>query len=88
MQVESVLLSAGITIFSLGLLIVSLISYRKHRNMRLLFISIILLTLLIKGMLFTVHVFLVEIPALETSVFNGVFDFIILLLLFIATVKR
>ena len=91
MQIEVIAISAGITIFSLGLLIVSLVSYKKYKNSKLLFITLVFFVLLIKGILFSVSLFFPELSMINSllfSIYGGLFDLTILVLLFIATLKR
>lgn len=91
MQIEVIAISAGITIFSLGLLIVSLVSYKKYKNSKLLFITLVFFVLLIKGILFSVSLFFPELSMINSllfSIYGGLFDLTILILLFIATLKR
>jgi hypothetical protein len=91
MELEGIIISAGVTIFSLGLLIVSLASYRKYHSSKLFFISGVFVILFIKGILFTLSLFFPELTFLNTilySIYGGLFDLIILILLFIATLKR
>ena len=89
-QTETIIISACITIFSLGMLIVSSLSYKKYKNTKLLFISLLFVVLLIKGLLLSISLFydlsLIE-PILKGS-YSGIFDLIILLLLFMATLKK
>jgi len=90
MQIEGIIINACITMLSLGLLIVSLASYRKHRNLKLLFISLVFIVLLIKGILLSLSLFY-PLPSLDYIIYGtytGLFDLAILLLLFIATLKR
>jgi hypothetical protein len=91
MELEGIIISAGVTIFSVGLMIVSLASYKKYRNSKLLFISCVFIVLFIKGILFSLSIFFPEISILHTilySIYSGLFDLIILILLFVATLKR
>jgi len=91
MQFDFIAISAGITIFSLGLLIVSIASYKKFNNPKLLFVSFVFIILLIKGILFTLSMFYPELSSIRTllfSMYSGLFDFAILLFMFIATIKR
>lgn len=88
MQLEEIIISAFVTIFSLGLLAVSLASYRKYRNMKLLFVSLVFLIFLVKGILMSLSLFFGDIVALDSILYNGLIDLGILLLLFIATLKR
>jgi hypothetical protein len=91
MEIEEIIIAASITIFSLGLLIVSFLSYKKYRKLRLLFISIVFTVFLIKGILSTLLIFGVEVPLVPSllhGTYSGLFDVIILILLFVATLKR
>jgi hypothetical protein len=88
MEIESIIINAGITIFSLGLLAISLASYKKYKNMKLLFIGIVFLVFLVKGILLSLEIFYSEIISISSSTYWGLFDLIILILLFIATLKR
>ena len=86
MEIEGILLSASITIFSLGLFIISLVSYVKYKNKKLLFVSIAFFIFLVKGIMMSANVFFEEFTM--TMFFLGVFDLLILILLFVATLKR
>ena len=91
MEVEQIVLSACITIFSLGLLVVSLASYQKYKNVKLLVVSIVFLVFFVKGFLMSLRVFFSELSWVDGIVsgsYNGVFDLFVLVLLFIATLKR
>lgn len=91
MNIEEVIISASVTILSIGLLAVSLASYRKYLNPKLAFISGVFFVFLIKGILYTLAVFqpdFIVIREFIFSIYNGVFDAVMLVLLFIATIKR
>ena len=91
MQFDGIAISAGITIFSLGLFLVSFVSYRKYKNPKLLFINFVFIVLLIKGILFSVSLFFPELSFINSflySIYGGLFDLAVLVLLFIATLKR
>ena len=88
MDILTLIMSAFITIFSLGLLMVSVASYRKYKNGKLVFISLVFVLFLIKGVLLSISLFVPEHTVVPTG-FNGMlFDLIILILLFLATLKR
>jgi len=87
MGIEQALISSVITIFALGLLLVTLRSFYHTRNTYLLFIIVVFIVFLIKGILLSISIFNTEI---DTSV-SGlliVFDVIILLSLFLGTLKK
>lgn len=88
MEIQDIIISAFITIFSMGLLAVSLASYKKYKNLKLLFVSCVFLVFLIKGILLSINLFYEEINLLNSTFNIGLFDLIILILLFIATLKR
>ena len=88
MELQLVIISAFITIFSLGLFIISLTSYRKYKNQKLLFVCLVFLVFLLKGILLSIQLFTNEFPLLNDSTSSGLFDLMILILLFIATLKR
>lgn len=85
MEIETVI-SASLTVLSIGLLTISLISYFKYRNSKLLFVSLVFLFFLLKGIILTINIFIVELSNL-LNIF-GVFDVLILVILFASTFKR
>jgi len=88
MEIYEIVISALITIFSIGLLVVSLASYKKYKNLKLLFVSLIFGILLIKGILLSIGLFNEDYLFLNSMPYSGLFDLGILVLLFIATLKR
>ena len=88
MEIGSIILSACVTIFSLGLLIVSLVSYKKYKNPKLLFVCIVFIVFFVKGVLLSINVFYEDLVVLTSVISIGIFDLLILILLFIATLKR
>lgn len=88
MELESIIMDACVTIFSLGLLIVSLLSYRRYKNAKLIFVSLIFLVFFIKGILLSLSLFNEQMTSMLSNPYVGLFDLVILVLLFIATLKR
>ena len=88
MNLENIVISAFITIFSLGLFAVSIASYRKYKNLKLLFVSFVFLVFLVRGLLLSLSLFNDDIAVFFSGTYVGLFDLIILILLFIATLKR
>jgi len=88
LNVESIVLNACITVFSLGMLIVSLISYKKSRNSKLIFVSFAFLIFFIKGMIQSLGLFYIELASMNSNIYLKLFDLSILIFLFIATLKR
>jgi hypothetical protein len=88
MEISSILCSATITILSLGLFVVSLLSYRAYKNSKLLFVSIVFLVFCVKGILFSIGLFYNAFAGFTLTIQSSIFDVFILILLFIATLKR
>ena len=90
-SIEQIILSACVTIFSLGLLVVSLASYRRYRNGKLLVVSTVFFVFLVKGVLMSLSLFSPGFSVFDVLVsgsYNGLLDLVILVLLFVATLKR
>ena len=88
MDVESVIISSSVTILSLGLLLLALAGYKKYKNIKLIFVSLVFVVLLVKGILFSFGLFNEDVVELLSFPYVGIFDLIILILLFISTLKR
>lgn len=88
MDVQNILISACITVFSIGLFGISLLSYNKSKNKKLLFVSIVFLIFIIKGIVSSIALFNSEYSSFLSFTYTGFFDLIILVLLFMATLKR
>ncbi|MCX6666050.1 MAG: hypothetical protein NT038_08360 [Euryarchaeota archaeon] len=89
MTLEQLVISAFITMFSLGLFIISLASYRRYKNVKLLVVSLVFLVFLVKGILLSLGLFSEDILRIVSSATaGGLVDVLILGLLFIATLKR
>ena len=88
MEFESIIIDACITVFSLGLLIVSLLSYRKYKNVKLLFVSIVFFVFFVKGIVFSLGLFNNQFAGILSNPYIGLFDLLVLVLLFMATLKR
>ena len=86
--IESIIINAFITIFALGLFIVSFASYRKYKNVKLIFVSLVFLVLLCKGLLLSLSLFVEGLPKISNHPYVGLFDLLILIFLFTATLKR
>ena len=88
MTIEGVILFASITIFSLVLLIISLLSYWKYGKLRRLFISIILFMFFTRAVLLSLGLFYTQVEAFTSSVYIWVFDLAILAALYITSLKK
>ena len=88
MEIQSIVISAAITIFALALLIISLLSYWKYKNKKLLLISLVFLFFLIRGALLSLSIFYPDLEAITSSMYIWIVDLVILILLYIASLKR
>ena len=89
MEIEGIFLIAAITILSLILLVVTLLSYRKYQNKKLLVVSFIFLFLFVRGLLLSYGLFYDSLETLTSNVYIWSFDLIVLLLLYAAySIKR
>lgn len=85
---ESIIIYGFITIFSIGLFFISLFSYYKSKNKKLLFVSIVFLLFFIKGVILSLSLFISDLNLIITIPIIAIFDLIVLFLLFIATLKK
>ncbi len=88
MSIEYLSISPFLIVFSLGMLVTSLMSYRRSKNLKLLFVSVVFLFFLSKGVLLMVSLFNSDVARVTTLSSFSVIDVIILVFLFIATLKR
>lgn len=91
MSAEAIILNAAITVFAFGLLLISFASYRKHKTSRLLALSCVFVILLIKGILLSISLFLPALHSIRAVLFSdygGFFDLLVLIFLFIVSLKR
>ena len=85
---QNIILYAFITIFSIGLFIISALSYRKTKNKKLVFVLTVFFLFFIKGIILSLGLFLTDLITFITIPILAVFDLIVLFLLFIATLKK
>lgn len=76
------------TVFSLGLFIISLNSYRKTQKKKILFVSLLLLLFFIKNLLLSFFLFTAQIETTIAILALELFDLLILVFLFIAVLTK
>ena len=86
-MIENSIIYGFITIFSFGLFIVSILSYRKTHNQKLLFVTGVFLLFFIKSIMLSSSLFFSQISSLLDQPILAIFDLLMLALLFIATLK-
>ena len=88
MAMESILIFACMTIFSLILFIVSILSYWKYKKIKLLFIGVVFLIFLIRSVLLSLSLFYEQIEMITSSTYIWLFDLMLLVVLYITSLKR
>jgi hypothetical protein len=89
MELINILIPPFLIVFSLGMFITALASYFRSKNSKLIFVSIVFLIFLIKGILMSLGLLYQQELAPINSLTNfGILDVIVLFFLFIATLKR
>ncbi len=84
----AVVLFGFLSVFSLGLLTVSLLSLKKSLNKKLIFVSLVFVVFFVKAVLLTLSLFVSDIADFISIPLLSVFDVLILVLLFSATLRR
>jgi hypothetical protein len=87
-EFENIIISAGITILALGMFLVSIYSYRRFKMSKLLLVSGAFFIFFIKGLLLSADLFTNLFTGFTSSIYFHLFDVLILILLFSATLKR
>jgi len=88
MEIEYIIIGAAISINSLVLLITSLLSYRRYKNTKLIFVIAVFLFFLIRGVLLSLGLFYEPLASIISSYYTWLIDVIILNLLYLAALKR
>ena len=87
-EIWLIALSAGITIFSLNLLVISLLSFLKYRNLKLLLMTLVFLLFFIRGLILSMDVIAGKSVDPTSIIYLWVFDLLILVFLYITSLKR
>ena len=88
MSVLELFILSIIIVISFGLLVLSLFAYRKNKNLKMLFISFVFLVFFIKVVLYNISLFVSEINIFDSMISIWIFDLVILVLLYVASMKR
>jgi hypothetical protein len=87
-DIESIVIFACMTIFSLVLLTASLLSYHRYKKPKLLFIGGVFLLFLVRSILLSMSIFYEPLQALTSSVYIWLFDVLLLIMLYLTSLKR
>jgi len=88
MEIEYIIIGAAISINSLVLLIISLLSLRKYKNPKLIFVIIAFSFFLIRGILLSLSLFYEPLSMIKSGYYIWLIDIVILNTLYIASLKR
>ena len=88
LSIVNIIIVGFATIFSLGLFIISLNSYRKSKNKKILFVNLVLLLFFIKNLLLSFNLFTTQIQNNITLLVLELLDLLILVFLFIAVLTK
>ena len=78
MEIEAII-GPFLIVFSLGMLITSIVSYKKSKNLKLIFVSIAFLIFLIKGILISLLLFNQNITTIVSISSFGILDLFVLI---------
>jgi hypothetical protein len=87
MSILDLFIGASITVISLGLFVLSVRGYFKRKNTKMIFVSLVFLIFLIKGIVLSIGIFSSEIIVLNVSINLWIFDLLILVLLYVTSLK-
>ncbi|MGQ9583533.1 MAG: hypothetical protein ACUVV6_08500 [Thermoplasmatota archaeon] len=79
---------AWMTVFSLALLVISLLSYRRTRDHRIGLVGLAFLLFFVKGVALSIGLYWPSVLAVTTDLPSLLFDVLILLILFVATLRE
>ena len=82
------ILIAWMTVFSLTLLVISVLSYIRTRNHRIALVSLAFLLFSAKGVALSIGLYWPSVLAVATDLPSLLFDVLILLILFVATLRE
>jgi hypothetical protein len=88
MSLANIIIVGFTTVFSLGLLVISSISYRKSKNKKILFVSLVLLLFFVKNLLLSLNLFTLFLQDTSMIFMLEIFDLLILVFLFIAVLTK
>jgi len=88
MEMTSLFINACITALSLGMFVLCLVSYRRSQNKKILLITAAFFVFFIKGAVLSYGLFISLFEQGIACIYLGIFDIVILVLLFLSTLKR
>jgi len=88
MSILELLIISMIIVISFSLFILSILSYRRSKSIKMLLISIVFFVFFIKVIIYNISLYFTDINIFESITNMWIFDLVVLLLLYIASMKR
>ena len=88
MELPELCIISCIIVISFGLLLLSLLAYRTNKSLKMLFISFVFLVFFTKVLLYNISLYITDINLFDSMINIWLFDLIILVLLYVASMKR
>jgi hypothetical protein len=88
MQLLELFVISCIMVISFGLLLLSLLAYKNNKSLKMLFISFVFLVFFIKVVIYNISLYISDINLFDSMINIWIFDLVILVLLYIASMKR
>jgi len=88
METINIFISACVTVLALCLMFLTLSSYKKYKNQKLLFVVIVFFIFFMQGLILSLNLFYANTIFSNSDIYLGVMDILVLILLFIAMIKR
>jgi len=88
MSILELLIISFIIVISFSLFVLSILSFKKSRSIKMLLISIVFLVFFIKVIIYNVSLYFSNINIFDSITNMWIFDLAVLLLLYIASMKR
>ena len=88
MSIIELLIVSIIIVLSFSLFLLSALAYRKNKNIKMLIISSVFLVFFIKVLAYNISLYFTDINIFNSIVSMWIFDLLVLLLLYVASMKR
>jgi len=84
MEIGVIFIYALISVISCVLLVVTYLSYKKHQNIKLLFVSCVFFLFFIRGILLSIGLFNEQLRMITSSGYFWIVDLLMLLFLYVS----
>ena len=88
MSILELFIVSFIIVVSFSLLILSVLAYVKNKNIKMLLISFVFLIFFAKVVIYNLSLYITDIDIFKSNTNMWIFDLFILLILYVASMKR